>query len=60
MRYLLPLIALLFLVRFAAAQICPASPVGYERQYRPQGIESNYPPVNEPVCLWYTTSGEQP
>jgi len=56
MRYLLPLIALLMLIRYAGAQLCPDTPAGYTRQYRPQGEPANYPPPAEPACFMQTTT----
>ena len=51
-------IALLFIAGFAAAQICPDTPQGYTRQYRPGGEPANYPPVGEPACFMRTTQAE--
>jgi len=55
MRYLLPLIALLMLIRYAGAQLCPDTPAGYTRQYRPEGTPANYPPPTEPACYMQST-----
>lgn len=55
MRYLLPLIALSLLVSYARAQICPDTPEGYVRQYRPAGEPANYPPPTEPACYMIDT-----
>lgn len=52
--------ALIGSAALAIAQLCPPSDPGYVRQPRPQGEPTNYPPAGEPVCLWYTTSGQQP
>lgn len=57
MRYILPLIAAAMLLYYAQAsgQICPATPEGYVRQYRPDGIPANYPPPEEPSCYMIGT-----
>lgn len=55
MRYLLPIIALALLIGSARAQVCPATPQGYQRQYRPDGVPANYPPAEEPACYMQNT-----
>ena len=51
------LTALFVVTMVAIAQICPATPQGYSRQYRPQDVTPNYPPPSEPGCyMSYTMS----
>lgn len=33
------------------AQLCPDTPPGYQRSYRPDGEPANYPPVAAPACF---------
>lgn len=49
-----------FILQPSAFVACPESEPGYVRQYRPAGEPPNYPPLSEPACLYYITSGEQP
>jgi hypothetical protein len=56
MKLVLCLIPLLALAAVAIAQICPDTPDGYTRQYRPDGTPANYPPAEEPACYMRVTN----
>lgn len=50
MKYALAILLVLSGLTVAIAQLCPDTPAGYIRQYRPAGEPANHPPSAEPVC----------